>query len=221
MAKSTNDKYTNAASAYDEAQSNYSGVKGYQKGVNAAKKEGVEIADTATASGQNASRTQNQIANEEAKKYAGEQARATAAGTQAQATTAARAAGMNKAQAAMMGAQQNANAYQNAYGNAYGQQMSQANNNIQSNIANYGNSMGQQQNAMNSMSAAKISAKGTAMGAGQQEGQNEYNRTWGNWSAGLGMLTSDEKLKHYKECSKKVVIKSPNSIKKLKFVKEN
>ena len=150
---------------------------------------------------------------------------------------------MNKAQAAMMGSQQNANAYQNAYGNAYSQQMGQANsayenqaNRANSNIYNsanmnlgamnnatntYGQNMAQQQNSMTAANNAGVSAMGTQMGAAQQEGQNEYNRKWGNWGAGLGLLTSDEKLKHYKECSKKVVIKSPNSIQKLKFVKEN
>ena len=273
MASSSNQKYTDAAQNYDAAQSKYTGQKGYQLGVEAAKNEGIDFADTqqglgriqgaataalATQNGQNQglsntnaananaanqSVNQNSLVNSEAKKYAAQQAQAAAAGAQSQATTAARAAGMNKAQAAMMGSQQNANAFQNSYGNAYSQQMGQANNAYEnqanranSNINNsanmalgsmnnatnvYGQNMANQQNAMDSMSAAKLGAKGTAMGAGQQEGQNEYNRKWGNWSAGLGLLSSDEKLKHYQECSKKVIIKSPNAIKKLKYIKEN
>jgi hypothetical protein len=146
---------------------------------------------------------------------------------------------MNKAQAAMMGSQQNANAYQNAYGNAYSQQMGQANSSFenQANRANsninqstalnanqmnnatntYGQNMAQQQNSMTAANNAGVSAAGTKMGAAQQEGQNEYNRTNANWGLGLGLLTSDEKLKHYQECSKKVVVKSPSKIKALKI----
>ena len=88
-------------------------------------------------------------------------------------------------------------------------------------INTYGQNMAQQQNSMTAANNAGVSAMGTQMGAAQQEGQNEYNRKNANWGLGIGLLTSDEKLKHYKECSKKVVIKSPNSIQKLKFVKEN
>jgi hypothetical protein len=146
---------------------------------------------------------------------------------------------MNKAQAAMMGSQQNANAYQNAYGNAYSQQLGSAASSMESarnlnagqmnNATNtYGQNMANQQNSSNQMNTAAISAAGTNMGAAQQEGQNEYNRKWGNWGNGLGIggsvlkAFSDEDLKHYKECSKKVAIRSPKSIQKLKFVqKEN
>jgi hypothetical protein len=81
---------------------------------------------------------------------------------------------------------------------------------------------------MTAANNAGVSAAGAKMGAAQQEGQAEYDRTWGNVGNGLGMagsalkLFSDEDLKHYKECSKKVTIRSPKSIQKLKFVqKEN
>ena len=152
---------------------------------------------------------------------------------------------MNKAQAAMMGSQQNANAFQNAYGNAFSQQMGQANNAFEnqanranSNIYNsaamnanqmnnatntYGQNMAQQQNAMTAANNAGVSAAGTKMGAAQTEGQNEYERKWGNWGNALGIggsllkSFSDEDLKHYRECSKKVTIRSPKSIQKLKF----
>jgi hypothetical protein len=227
------------------------------------------------------SKEQNKLLNEEARKYAGEQAGSAAAGTQSQATTAARAAGLNKAQAAMLGSQQNANAYQNAYGNAYsqqlnnaansyGQQLNNANNNFYQQLGiannNYGQQLGLANNAyenqanrtMGAMESGKAStaqainnaagvysgtasqygqarqnadnaavgASGTGMSAAQQEGQAEYERKWGNWGNGLGIggsifkAFSDEDLKHYKECSKKVTIRSPKSIEKLKFVKE-
>ena len=184
----------------------------------------------------------NANSNAEAQKYAGQQASAAAAGAQSQATTAARAAGMNKAQAAMMGSQQNANAYQNAYGNAYSQQLGNASGNQNTQLNNYNAAYENNANRMNSninnqqnaianerqyqqnlrYGAGRdlTSGYGNIMGGQQQEGQNEYNRKWGNWGAGIGMLTSDEKLKHYRECSKKVVYRAPSKIKALKFVKD-
>ena len=246
MASSKNQKYEDASSKYNSLAEKYTGQKGYEQGL-ANAKNGIGLADTqiskgnetglntasqASKAGLSQGLEYNEAANQAARKNAGQQAQAAAAGAQSQATTAARAAGMNKAQAAMMGSQQNANAYQNAYGNAYSQQLGSAASSMESarnlnagqmnNATNtYGQNMANQQNSSNQMNTAAISAAGTNMGAAQQEGQNEYNRKWGNWGAGLGMLTSDEKLKHYKECSKKVVIRSPNSIQKLKFVKEN
>lgn len=198
----------------------------------------------------------NEAQNRQAQKYAAQQAQAAAAGAQSQATTAARAAGMNKAQAAMMGSQQNANAYQNAYGNAYGQQLNQAANqygqqlgNAQANqnaqLSNYNSAyenqanrananinnqqgiantnMGNQQSLALQSGQNLMNAYGTMLGAGQQEGQAQYDRTWGNWGNGLGIggsllkAFSDEGLKHYRECSKKVVMRTPSKIKTLKF----
>ena len=279
MASSKNDKYEAAATKYDAATDQYTGQKGYENSLAAAKNgsgladtqirkgnaQGLETAAKANVAGQSQglgnvnaananatgqSQSQNALVNSEAQKYAGKQAAAAAAGAQSQATTAARAAGMNKAQAAMMGSQQNANAYQNAFGNAYSQQMGQANNAFEnqanranSNIYNsanmaanqinnatnvYGQNMAQQQNAMIGSGNAALGASGTQLSAGQSEGQAEYDRKWGNWGNGLGIAGStlkafsDEDLKHYKECSKKVAIRSPKSIQKLKFVqKEN
>lgn len=149
-----------------------------------------------------------------------------------------------------MGSQQNANAYQSAYGNAYSQQLGNASNSFEnqanranSNIYNsanmnmgamnnatnvYGQNMANQQNAMTGAGNAALGASGTQMSAAQQEGQAEYDRKWGNAGniAGMGgslvKAFSDEDLKHYRECSKKVTIRSPKSIQKLKFVqKEN
>ena len=279
MASSKNDKYEAAATKYDAATEQYTGQKGYEAGLKAAsngtgladtqiakgnmagsvtaqnalaygQNDGLNMANTANQTAAGNTKNQNALVNAEARKYAGDQARAAAAGAQSQATTAARAAGMNKARAAMLGAQQNANAYQNTFGNAYSQQMGQANsayenqaNRANSNMANaaslyanqmnnatnvYGQNQAQQQNSMTAANNAGVSAAGTKMGAAQTEGQAEYDRTWGNWGNGLGIggsvlkAFSDEDLKHYKECSKKVAIRSPKSIQKLKFVqKEN
>jgi hypothetical protein len=253
MASSKNQKYENAASKYDAATEQYTGQKGYENSL-AAAKNGSGLADTqikkgnaqglnttsqANAVGMTQGLQYNKAANQAAREQAGQQAAAAAAGAQSQATTAARAAGMNKAQAAMMGAQQNANAYQNAYDNAYSQQLNNANSNMESarnlnanqmnNATNtYGQNMAQRQNSMTAANNAGLSAAGTKMGAAQTEGQNEYERTWGNWGNALGIggsvlkAFSDEDLKHYRECSKKVTIRSPKSIQKLKFVqKEN
>lgn len=249
MASSRNRKYEDAAHGYDTAASQYTGRGGYEAGLEAAS-NGTGLADTqiskgnaaglntasqASKAGLSQGLEYNEAANQAARRNAGQQAQAAAAGAQSQATTAARAAGMNKAQAAMMGSQQNANAYQNAYGNAYAQQLGSASSSMENarnlnagqmnNATNtYGQNMAQQQNSMTAANNAAVSAKGTMLGAAQQEGQNEYNRKWGNWGAGLGIATSllpsDENLKHYRECSKKVVLKSPKAIEKLKYVKK-
>jgi hypothetical protein len=280
MASSKNDKYENAANAYDEAKEQYTGNAGYHNAVEESKKtaeeqaqksfdtglgRGSAVTNASTAYGAGGAREQTELGtnsaikkgsqmnaaqNEEARRYAAQQARATAAGAQSQATTAARAAGMNKAQAAMMGSQQNANAYQNAYGNAYSQQLGNAASNQNTQLASYNNAYENQANRANANINAQqgvmtnaqqyqqgmaqqsgqsaLGASGTQLSAGQQEGQAEYDRTWGNWGNGLGIggsvlkAFSDEDLKHYRECSKKVVIRSPKSIQKLKFVqKEN
>ena len=197
MASSKNDKYAAAQQQYNNAVAQNTGVTGYQNAVKVSKETALE---------------NNRLSNEQAKKYAEQQAQAQAAGAQSQATTAARAAGMNKAQAAMMGAQQNAAAYQNAYGNAYTQQYQGANSNLNN----------QQQMAINS-NTATVQGAATNMSAQQQEGQNEYDRTWGNWGNALGIggsfikPFSDENLKHYRECSQKVVYKTPSKIKALKY----
>ena len=189
-----NSRYDSAQNKYMDAVNTETGEAGYNKAVRAGMANSV---------------IQNELANSEAKKYAGEQASANAAGAQAQATTAARAAGMNKAQAAMMGAQQNANAYQNAYGNAYNTNLGLANSNISG-----------QQASRQQASGQLVNGYGNNLSAQQQEGQNEYNRTWGNVAGWTGGLFSDERLKHYKGCSKKVVTKTPSKIQSLKYVKK-
>jgi hypothetical protein len=74
-----------------------------------------------------------------------------------------------------------------------------------------------ERNLMAGYQGNAVGAAGAQLSAAQQEGQNEYNRTWGNWSAGLGLLTSDERLKKYRECSKKVVIHTPSKLQALKY----
>ena len=172
----------------------------------------------------------NEAQNRDARRYAAAQAGAAAAGAQSQATTAARAAGMNKAQAAMMGSQQNAKAYQNSYGNAYSQQLGNAANNQNMQMSGYNsafensanrlnnnagnqqqfitsNQLGQQQLAA-TMQGANVSGKGNVVS--MEQGQDAQNYAQGG-------LFSDERLKHYKECSKKVVVRSPSKIKALKY----
>ena len=176
--------------------------------------------------------------NAQAQKYAGQQASAAAAGAQSQSTTAARSAGMNKAQAAMMGSQQNANAYQNAYGNAYSQQLGNAQANQNTQLANYNSAFENNANRMNNninnqqqmananaqyqqgmaqqSGQAALNAQGNVLGAQQQEGQNIYNREYGNRGFWTGLFTSDERLKNYRECSKKVTYKTPSKMQSLK-----
>ena len=197
MGSSKNKYYEEAVEKYEDAIKKYTGNKAYQKQYELGKQSALD---------------QNKTSNEEAQKYAAQQAKAAAQGAQSQATTAARAAGMNKAQAAMLGSQQNANAYQNTYGNAYGQQLGLTNS----------NQLAQQGQAANAQ-MANVNAYGGLIGAAQNEGQSEYNRKWGNAGNALGIggsilsMFSDEDLKHYRECSKKVVYKTPSKIKSLKY----
>ena len=101
------------------------------------------------------------------------------------------------------------------------------NNNMSSAVNNYGNAMNQQQGYAQGANNAAISAYGTNMAAAQQAGNDEYEHNWGNWGNGLGIIGSflkpfsDEQLKHYRTCSKKVVCRSPSKIQSLKFVKES
>lgn len=233
---STNKEIKSAQNAYDEAVKKNTGLEGYRnlretggaersasldtsRAYTAGKNYGARQSESANAMGASGANSQMANINSNAQKYAGQQAAAAAAGAQSQATTAARAAGMNKAQAAMMGSQQNANAYQNAYGNAYGQQLGTANSAFE-NQANRANSNANQyaamQNANNqyqqslaaSMMGANVSGIGNQVSMAQAQDQQ-------NWSQ--GGLFSDERLKHYRECSKKVVMKTPSKIQSLKI----
>lgn len=260
MASSKNKQFEKAAENYDAIASEYTGVKGYERGVRAAQDQGIGMATdqlgrgreqgalTAQAAnekglnqglsnnaaayraGETNSKGQNALVNSEAQKYAGQQAANAAAGAQSQATTAARAAGMNKAQAAMMGSQQNANAFQNAYGNAYGQQLGNAANNQNVQLSAYNSAFENNANRMNSnLNNQQALANSNQLNqqqlmAGLQGAQvtgygNQVSMLQGQDAQNFqqGGLFSDERLKHYKECSKKVVVRSPSKIKALKI----
>ena len=237
MGKASTDKEIKSAqNAYDEAVKKNTGLEGYKnlretggtersasldtsRAYAAGNIYGAKQSKSANAMGASGANSQMANINSNAQKYAGQQASAAAAGAQSQATTAARAAGMNKAQAAMMGSQQNANAYQNAYGNAYGQQLGTANSAFE-NQANRANSNANQfaamQNANNqyqqnlaaSMMGANVSGIGNQVSMAQAQDAQNFRQ---------GGLFSDERLKHYRECSKKVVMKTPSKIQSLKI----
>lgn len=191
----------------------------------------------------------NANANAEAQKYANQQAKLTATNARNQTATAARSAGMNKARAAAMGGQQASTAYQNAMANAYGQQLQNASANQNTQLANYNqqqanqasqyqnnvlnqqnmqnqnyNTQMNQSNAQQQMAYGagtdRLNAQGSMYSGDTQEAQNNYDRAYGDTAFWTGMLTSDERLKHYKECSKKVVCRTPSKYKALKWVKE-
>lgn len=237
MGKASTDKEIKSAqNAYDEAVKKNTGLEGYKnlretggtersasldtsRAYAAGNIYGAKQSKSANAMGASGANSQMANINSNAQKYAGQQASAAAAGAQSQATTAARAAGMNKAQAAMMGSQQNANAYQNAFGNAYGQQLGTANSAFE-NQANRANSNANQfaamQNANNqyqqslaaSMMGANVSGIGNQVSMAQAQDAQNFRQ---------GGLFSDERLKHYRECSKKVVMKTPSKIQSLKI----
>lgn len=220
-ARDTKSAY-NTGNNYGSSQSNVANDFGY---TGAAKQT-----TAGTQSAINKGNQMNAAQNAQAQKYAGQQAAAAAAGAQSQATTAARAAGMNKAQAAMMGSQQNANAFQNAYGNAYNTQLGNAANNQNAQLANYNNAFENNANRYNSnanqyaamqnannqyqqslaasMMGANVSGIGNQVSMAQAQDAQNFRQ---------GGLFSDERLKHYRECSKKVVMKTPSKIQSLKI----
>ncbi len=121
--------------------------------------------------------------------YANTQAQAQAnkqslrAGTQAGAAAnkSARTSGLSKAQAALMSEQAASDTTGNTYSDIY-------NNTRNSSL-----------NAALQNNQAAVNARGTQLQSAQQEGQNAYNRAWGNvggiGSMVTGLLTSDERLK--------------------------
>lgn len=120
-------------------------------------------------------------ANTQAQEQANQQS--LRAGTQAGAAAnkSARTSGLSKAQAALMSEQAASDTTGNTYSDIY-------NNTRNSSL-----------NAALQNNQAAINARGTQLQTSQQEGQNAYNRAWGNvGGAGsmiTGLLTSDERLK--------------------------
>lgn len=145
-------------------------------------------------------------ATEYAKQQAAEQAEAQSGRAGANAGTnavrSARSAGLSKAQSALMGekaaADTTGNAYNSIYNNTYGQGLTTAVQNNQATVDQSGRAMDSRLQATNLAST---------------EGQNAYNRSWGNlggWlSTGSALLgasggLSDERLKKFKDVSSKI-----------------
>lgn len=110
------------------------------------------------------------------------------AGNQASANAnrGARTAGLSKAQSALMAEQASSDTTGNTYQNVYDSSRASALNNNQ----------------------ASINARGSQVSSAQQEDQNAYNRAWGNLGGAgsmiSGLLTSDERLKTFKEVSSRI-----------------
>jgi hypothetical protein len=126
----------------------------------------------------------------------GQKGAASAAGGAASAAQgSARTAGMSKSAAAAMGNQSTINSYD-------------------SNLAS------QQQQAAN-QGNAKVSAQSGALNAGQAEAGNEYNRGWSTAGNIMGMvggaLSSDERMKNYKDVSSKLEKNKPVDFSSLKI----
>ena len=127
----------------------------------------------------------------------------------ANANRSARTAGLNKAQAAMLAQQSASDATGNMYQSAYDSSRNAALNNNQATLS------AKQGEYSTRVSAAgtPLNAKGQQLTAAQQEDQNAYNRSWGNvggvGSMVSGLLTSDERLKHFREVSSKIGNKEP------------
>ena len=113
----------------------------------------------------------------------------------ANALKAGRTAGMSKAQAGLKAgeaaADTTANSYKNVYNDVY--------NNTYQNTYNglRGDKLNQNANAVN--------AQAGLLASSLQEDQNAYNRAWGNLGGAgsfvSGLLTSDERLKRFKDIS--------------------
>ena len=127
----------------------------------------------------------------------------------ANANRSARTAGLNKAQAALLAQQAASDTTGNMYQSAYDSSRNAALNNNQSTVAakqgEYSTRVG--------TASIPLNARGQQLTAAQQEDQNAYNKAWGNiggvGSMVTGLLTSDERLKHFKEVSSKIGSKEP------------
>ena len=221
---SRNKQYESALKNYITAMQGNIGKAGYVNSYDSGQIKGNQQTANAANMGKGLASEQMRNANAEAQKYAGKQASATAAGAQSQATTAARASGMNKAQAAMMGSQQNANAFQNAYGNAYNNQLGNYNNAYLTNASLANNNQTNQQNAAYNAQRDWANAFGSLISGAQAQGQQDRENTQQDISTAVGVATmllpllfSDERLKKYHECSKKVVMRTPSKLQALKI----
>ena len=113
----------------------------------------------------------------------------------ANALKAGRTAGMSKAQAGLKAgeaaADTTANSYKNVYNDVYNNTYQSTYNGLR------GDKLKQNANA--------VDAQAGLLDVSQQEDQNAYNRAWGNvggWGSFVtGLLTSDERLKRFKDIS--------------------
>ena len=127
------------------------------------------------------------------------------------------AANMNNQNMGNMMSMANAN-------NQYGSNM--YNNNANQYAAMQNANQQYQQSLLASLMGANVSGLGNQVSQAQSIDQQNYNQGWGNTGNALGIAGSllsafsDEELKHYRECSKKVVVRSPSKIQSLKFVKQ-
>lgn len=148
-------------------------------------------------------------ATEYAEKQANQQSQRAGNQAAANATRGASTSGLNKAQAAMMGRQAASDTTGNAYQGIYDSSRGAALNNNQATLAAKQGEYSTRAGA----AAVPVNAQGQKMSAAQQEDQNAYNRAWGNLggigSMVTGLLTSDERLKNFREVSSKLDTNKP------------
>ena len=174
------DKYAAAAEKFQATYDKYYSDKAFKKADEYARQKATEDAE------RNAEKMQG-IAEKQSLR-AGNMASANA-------LKAGRTAGMSKAQAGLKageaGADTTANSYKNVYNDVY--------NNTYQNTYD-----GLRRDKLNQNTNA-VNAQGQVLTAAQQEDQNAYNRAWGNlggFGSGIsGLLTSDERLKKFKDIS--------------------
>lgn len=185
-------RYEAAASKFDEAVSKYetqanNALKDYQGEYN--KYAGDAGLKSAT------DYAQDQAAQQSMR--AGNQAGANA-------NRSARTAGLSKAQAALLAQQSASDTTGNTYQSAYDSSRNAALNNNQATLSA---KQGEYSTRLNA-AGTPLNARGQQLSAAQQEDQNAYNRAWGNvggvGSLVTGLLTSDERLKNFKEVSSKI-----------------
>ena len=113
----------------------------------------------------------------------------------ANALKAGRTAGMSKAQAGLKAGEAAADTTANSYKNVYNDVYNNTYQNTYSGLR--GDKLNQNANAVNAQTGT--------LAASQQEDQNAYNRAWGNLGGAgsfvSGLLTSDERLKRFKDIS--------------------
>ena len=193
----TGHRYNSASSKFDEAYDKYNrdveaATADFQKVFN--KYAGEEGLKSATSYAQDQASQQSMRAGNQAG---------------ANANRSARTAGLNKAQAAMLAQQSASDTTGNMYQSAYDSSRNAALNNNQATLSA---KQGEYSTRV-SAAATPLNARGQQLTASQQEDQNAYNRAWGNvggaGSMVTGLLTSDERLKHFKEVSSKIGSKEP------------